>query len=390
MTHAVDAPNRILVAADRRDAADAIVEDLRTEFKCIRASTDAGRASEEFEDYVPDVLVLAFAELAKAMNYCGALHRQGIASPSHEYRSIILCSRSECAAVVDLCKKGQFDDYVLYWPQPYDGFRLAASIRIASREMTAAKSHRGRPLDLLAHARNADDLDRILEGELGDTDRQAVEIMHSLAATERDIDSVIENFSNRLSDESSDGWIDVTRRDVLAREIGQLRERHLERARRSGAAEIESARTRTRQVKDKLEPSLAGVRALVDEFRKVKPVVMIVEDDEFSRELVSRALDPDAWDMVFAIDGPTALNQLRRTRPDVILMDVRLPGMDGLVLTHRIKSSPHLADIPVIMMTGDARKETLLGSLAAGAAGFVVKPFTRAVLTAKLEKLVPR
>jgi CheY-like chemotaxis protein len=71
----------------------------------------------------------------------------------------------------------------------------------------------------------------------------------------------------------------------------------------------------------------------------------------------------------------------------VILMDIRLPGMDGVALTRHLKSSPHLTDIPIVMMTGDARRETLLRSIEAGAAGFVVKPVTRAGLEAKLGKI---
>ena len=176
----------------------------------------------------------------------------------------------------------------------------------------------------------------------------------------------------------------------MASEIDQLKLRQIETARRHGALEIASVRARARHLKDRLEPSLAGSRSLVDELRKLRPVVMVVEDDEFSRELVARTLDPQCWEAVFASDGAAAINQLRHLRPDVILMDIRLPGIDGVTLTHQLKASPHLATIPVIMMTGDARKETLLNSLAAGAAGFVVKPFTRAVLNAKLEKLFPR
>jgi len=86
--------------------------------------------------------------------------------------------------------------------------------------------------------------------------------------------------------------------------------------------------------------------------------------------------------------GVEALSQLRRLHPDVILMDVRLPGVDGVALTQRLKTVPHLADIPIIMMTGDARRETLVSSIGAGAAAFVVKPFTREALVAKLQKVL--
>ena len=70
-------------------------------------------------------------------------------------------------------------------------------------------------------------------------------------------------------------------------------------------------------------------------------------------------------------------------------MDVRLPGGDGVALTEQIKSTPELASIPVVMLTGEARFETLVRSMEAGAADFIVKPFTRDALVAKLGKYLP-
>ena len=64
--------------------------------------------------------------------------------------------------------------------------------------------------------------------------------------------------------------------------------------------------------------------------------------------------------------------------------------MDGVSLTRRLKASAYTADIPIVMMTGDARRETLVGSMEAGATDFVVKPVARATLQAKLDKILPR
>jgi CheY-like chemotaxis protein len=115
---------------------------------------------------------------------------------------------------------------------------------------------------------------------------------------------------------------------------------------------------------------------------------MVVDDDEFARSLVMQALDPNRWEILPAVDGVSALKHLRRVQPDVILMDIRLPGMDGVALTRHLKASPRLRHIPVVMMTGDARRETLVSSMEAGAADFAVKPVSRAGLEAKLQKLL--
>jgi two-component system chemotaxis response regulator CheY len=65
-------------------------------------------------------------------------------------------------------------------------------------------------------------------------------------------------------------------------------------------------------------------------------------------------------------------------------MDVNLPGMDGLALTEWLKAKPALAHIPVLMLTGEATRETIARSRAAGAADFIVKPFAREALLAKV------
>jgi CheY-like chemotaxis protein len=75
-------------------------------------------------------------------------------------------------------------------------------------------------------------------------------------------------------------------------------------------------------------------------------------------------------------------------RPDLILMDVHLPDADGVTLTQTLKEHAELASVPVLMLTGDARRETLTKSLGAGAVGFIVKPFTRDSLLAKLDRFL--
>jgi CheY-like chemotaxis protein len=141
-------------------------------------------------------------------------------------------------------------------------------------------------------------------------------------------------------------------------------------------------------LRDRLLPHLDALGGLAEKVRKIQPIVMIVDDDEFSRTLAERTLDGKGYELVFAPDGMTALAMLQRERPDLILMDVNLPDIDGVALTQRLKALPGLAEIPVVMVTGEARRETLESSISAGAAGFIVKPFVREALIAKLDRFL--
>ena len=120
-----------------------------------------------------------------------------------------------------------------------------------------------------------------------------------------------------------------------------------------------------------------------------RSVVLVVEDDEVLHHLVSAMVDAEAVELVFESDGTAALERIRTVGPDLVLMDVLLPGADGVDLTQRMKNMPDLAAIPVVMFTGEARMETLIRSMEAGADDFLVKPFTREALIAKRAKYLP-
>ena len=161
-------------------------------------------------------------------------------------------------------------------------------------------------------------------------------------------------------------------------------------ATRIGAAERNAARAAV------VAPSPAfAIEAATEQTESVptpasaqRPVVLVVEDDEVLHTLIAAML-ADHVELVFETDGAAALGRIEAVCPDLVLMDIVLPGGDGVVLTEEIKSTPGLSPIPVVMLTGDARVDTLVRSVHAGAADFIVKPFTREALVAKLSKYLP-
>jgi len=121
---------------------------------------------------------------------------------------------------------------------------------------------------------------------------------------------------------------------------------------------------------------------------KRRPAVLVVDDDELQRKIIGRILEAENYQLTFASGGFEALNLLRKTRPDIILMDVMMPGMDGMETTRRLKAAPQSAKIPVIMITGNSEGKVVVDSLKAGAVDFVVKPFVRATLIAKIARVL--
>lgn len=115
---------------------------------------------------------------------------------------------------------------------------------------------------------------------------------------------------------------------------------------------------------------------------------MVVEDEESNLELVTAVLEQLELDVVSARSAEEAASLLRRSRPAVVLMDIRLPGQDGLTLTRRLKADPETASIPVIALTASARPEDGEAARDAGCAAWVTKPVDTRLLVRTLVQLL--
>ena len=103
-------------------------------------------------------------------------------------------------------------------------------------------------------------------------------------------------------------------------------------------------------------------------------IILYIEDNPENRLLVRRVLEVEGYQVVEADNGNTGLQKAEMTAPDLVLMDINLPEIDGYELTHRLKQMPHLADVPVVAMTANVMKGDREKTLAAGCDGYIQKP----------------
>ena len=116
-----------------------------------------------------------------------------------------------------------------------------------------------------------------------------------------------------------------------------------------------------------------------------KPVVLAVDDTPENLDVVKGLLSPE-FIVKAAINGMMALKIVEKQPPDLILLDIRMPKMDGFEVCRKLKANEASADIPVIFLTGESDAESEADALAAGAAGFITKPIEPAALFASIEK----
>ena len=317
----------ILIATENINDAHDVRRQLADRYKDIFISLNPDNSVQDFEAHEPDVLVLAFDTLAKSECYYLGLYRLGTVVHTHPHRTVILCDKNEVDRAYELCEKEYFDDYILFWPMSHDGTRLLMAVHHALRDLAASNTAFG-AVELAARARQLEDLEPILERNL---DHGCI---HNVAKSNVQINAWVQEFKQQCA------------------------------------------------------PHVDSVRAMKNTVEKTPATILVVDDEELGRKLLGTVLTPENYSLMFASSGIEAFGLLRKRRPDLILMDMMMPGVDGIETTRRIKSAGQFSAIPIIMVTCNSDKKNVTACFAAGAMDFVVKPFNRSILRDKIRKLL--
>ena len=118
---------------------------------------------------------------------------------------------------------------------------------------------------------------------------------------------------------------------------------------------------------------------------------LVVDDFSTMRRIVRGLLKEMGHENVDeAEDGAVALKMMKANRYDFIVSDINMPNMNGFEMLKAAKADPELKSVPVLMVTAEARKEDIVQAAQSGAAGYIVKPFTRATLEDKVTKILQK
>ena len=119
-----------------------------------------------------------------------------------------------------------------------------------------------------------------------------------------------------------------------------------------------------------------------------KETILIVDDEEDIRELLQFNLVKEGYDVILADTGERALELARNKNPHLIVLDLMLPGIDGLSVCKKLKNEPKTASIPIVMLTAKGEESDIVTGLEIGADDYVTKPFSPKVLIARIRKLL--
>jgi two-component system cell cycle response regulator DivK len=117
--------------------------------------------------------------------------------------------------------------------------------------------------------------------------------------------------------------------------------------------------------------------------------VLMIEDHEDNRRILRDLLTSNGYDVIEADNGVDGVNAAENFLPDLILMDIQLPGIDGYEATRRIRANPETRKIPIIVMTSYALSGDDMKALEAGCDAYVAKPFSPRAILSKIREYLP-
>lgn len=379
---------RILIASDQRAEGESLRKVIEQDYPQTTLSFDVKRTTEDFDATRPDLVLLAFNRIEYAQRYYLGLYRFGSFVHTHPHRTIVLCSKEEVRKAYELCCKRYFDDYVLFWPAPYDGYRLLMSVHVALRDLKIGCGVVDEN-QLIHHAEQLNEFEKMLDERLADGGRKvelvSEQIQNRSSQLNNAINGLLEQFRlGRLCESSS-----IQDAKALERKLETFTKEVIRPLIASGNIAVEPLRRWTSELQRESAIHLANTRTLVQLVQHLPHRILVVDDDEFSQKIVSRLLEREGLEPICAGSVAEAMTLMHKTRPALILMDYMLPDEDGLAAVRRLKAIDAFAKIPIIMLTGQRDRETVIKSQLVGACDFVAKPVDPVALMSKIARYLP-
>lgn len=381
-----DSPDGLILIASDSVAEASLITDLLTEFKQVRTSTDPANAVADYDAESPDILVLGFDTLAKAEQYCLSLMLGSNTVHVHPHRTLVLCTAEQLPEAYEHCREGKFDDYVFFWPLTLDSTRLAMSIHLAFKALEVERNSSPTAADFAAKAGRLTAMEPMVENQLEQGQKFLQAACAMMAQAEVSMDAAFDGLSSQLASGQLSEFVEVKDAEKLDRALTHMKEDRILQPLATISQAMVPLLEWAMNFRRQMQPHVRAARSLGSMAQKVTPVILVVDDDSIHRALLRNILTEERYRVVVASSGREALAALARTTPSLVLMDIMMPGIDGLETMAQIKAIPIHANLPVIMVTAKSDGNVVRDSLRIGAVDFIVKPVRPVALLAKVAR----
>ena len=300
---------------------------------------------------------------------------------------MLLCKSNEAEAAFSLCRNGTLDDYLVNRPM-HDRLRLRlavlqAQVRQVGRTQSASVNRQ------LSHiGSDLRHLDGFVSKAMTGGQAHQTEALNAFRDFAGRLTRELDQFQSHMNDAAQGETGKVIEHSGLRQQLEQLRKGSVE----PNVREVENKLEDVQQWAQQLGTDYRALMDRVGEqnFPPAQPEVLLVDDDDVYREMLGVMLEEVEVRVTMADSGKAALAEMRKQRPDIVLLDYNMPVLNGIETLKQMKADPELRKIPVVMLTGVNDRETVKEVITAGAAGFIVKPSNRPTIVAKIRNLLPK
>lgn len=297
----------------------------------IRHAKDTSIGSALFDSFKPDAMMLAFSSNREALVFYAYLLTHSKALFSFKHICILMSDGKHAEEASQYCHNKIIDDYVILKPL-FDTHRLGVSLSILNK--------------LLPHI----EFDRLLESRI----IQITKVLGGVSAYMEEKE--VKQFKPAPDDK--------------ANRLLQLAFKAIDMGNELPNSDAEDA---------------SHERASHQSHDEA-PLILLVEDEEVNQNMMRMVLEKEHYRVELARDGEEALEILGMVRPDLILMDIRMPKLNGLEVTKKIQQNPLLSSIPIVMLSAHSEQPVVRECLRSGAVDYLIKPAERRELLDRIHR----
>jgi CheY-like chemotaxis protein len=373
---------KIMIVGDNRFNIDEVVRLASSPIMIIQQATDSEWAIEQFDRSPCHILVLCHSLISKSENFYNSFIMFSEKAMETPHQTILLCDGRDSSLAHEICHKQAMDDYVIYKPL-YDVHRVRFSISLAMDRLEN-KNYKNIIEDRLTNMiSNMSEIRSNLSNHI-DKVSQCQKIMNT---QDKSIDNVLDlgisRIKKKLEALSGNGVIQINDPIGFNNEYNKIKKECIEESNiehDDSLSWIETIKSDFTNVRDSASIILDHQKS-VDIKSPWK--ILVVEDEEVNKKMMEMMLSKEGYSVKVASDGLSAINIAENWTPHLIFMDIKMPKMNGLKVTQKLKSNKKFKDTHIIMLTGHSEEVVVKECLKAGASGYMVKP-------AKKEELLDR
>lgn len=380
-------PRILLVGSEPDDIkeARALIKDVKANITVI---SDPSQIVATFDEIVPQILVLVCMEINRAEGYYLDLYRNSQKIQSTLHHSLLVCKAKDAELAYQMCLRKLFDDYVVIRPL-FDPHRLTISIRnLLGGQKTLDQSNELHQRITNIRSSTAA-MDKVIQESLTEGANVSAQLGQSEEQLNQRVQEEINELAKQMTLGTYGGVVEVIDPAALNEKLSQFSQRNLSgqisTAFKKPQAALDQLLNRSRTDHEAQKQANTDLDVWLN---SIRTRILVVDDDPIFLKVLSGMLTHESYEVLSVTNAIEGLRIAARLKPEAILVDYEMPEMSGIDFTMRLKASPHLRRIPILMLTGHAAREIVLQGVKAGISGFLIKSNTKEVILQKLRSCI--